>query len=152
MSQDAQLYYNRDAEPLTIIHKDNSPLSAYPHAHTDSHRWTESYMTSEQQEKERADFYTCQRKAFKDYVPESDDKAIQEDGRMTLLAQYCRKSALPEESSVRIRQEALQNDRHHHDAGLFFVRNRTAMITITVIFHLDIFVRFGKNNYLCIFI
>ena len=100
MSQDAQLYYNRDAEPLTIIHKDNSPLRAYPHAHTDSLGWTENNTTSEQQEKERADFYTCQRKAFEDYVPESDDKAIQEDGRMTLLAQYCRKSALPEESSV----------------------------------------------------
>jgi predicted P-loop ATPase len=100
MSQDPQLYYNRDAEPLTIIHKDNSPLKAYPHAHTDRQGWTDSNATSEQQEKERADFYACQRKAVEDYMPESDDEAIQEDGRMTLLAQYCRKSGLPEESSV----------------------------------------------------
>ena len=100
MSQDAELYYNPDAQPLVIIHKTTGPLDRYPHAHTDTMGYTDSDTPQEQQDKERADFYTCQRKATEDYVPESDDKAIQEDGRMTLLAQYCRKSGLPEESSV----------------------------------------------------
>ena len=100
MSQDSQLYYNPDAEPLTIIHKECSPLSDYPEAHTDRHGWTENNIALEQQEKERADFYVCKRKAYEDYVPESPDMAIQEEGRTTLLAQYCRKSGLPEESSV----------------------------------------------------
>ena len=100
MSQDSQLYYNPDAEPLTIIHKDGSPLKNYPNARTTAMGWTESSTPSELLEKERADFYACQRKAFDDYVPESDNEAIQEEGRMTLLAQYCRKSGLPEESSV----------------------------------------------------
>jgi len=100
MSQDSSLYYQPDAEALTIILKSHSPLENYPHAHTDRQGWTDSNPSSEQQEKERADFYACQRKAQEDYVPESDDKMIQEDGLMTLLALYCRKSGLPEESSV----------------------------------------------------
>ena len=100
MSQDAQLYYNADAEALTIIHKADSPLNNYPNARTDASGWTESDTPRELVEKERADFYACWQKALEDYQPESDDKALQEDGLMTLLAQYCRKSGLPEESSV----------------------------------------------------
>ena len=100
MSQDSSLYYKPDAEALTIIQKSHSPLENYPNAHTDCQGWTDSNAPSEQLEKERADFYACQRKAKEDYVPESDDKAVQEDGLMTLLALYCRKSGLPEESSV----------------------------------------------------
>ena len=100
MSQDAQLYFNPNAEALTIIHKDSSPLNDYPNARTDKQGWTTSDTPQEMIEKERADFYTCLRKAREDYEAESDDKAIQEEGMMTLLAQYCRKSALPEEASV----------------------------------------------------
>ena len=100
MSQDSELYYQPDAEPLTIIRKDRSPLAAYPNAVTDHMGWTSSDPTKEQQDKERADFYACRRKAHEDYKPESDDPSIQEDGEMTLLAQYCRRSALPMEASV----------------------------------------------------
>lgn len=100
MSQDSQIYYNPDAEPLTIIRKAESQLAAYPFARTNEQGWTESGTPQEQLEKERADFYACQQKAREDYVPESDDQAIREDGELTLLAQYCRRSALPEESSV----------------------------------------------------
>lgn len=99
-SQDAQIYFNPNAEALTIIHKDSSPLNDYPNARTDKQGWTTSDTPQEMIEKERADFYTCLRKAREDYEAESDDKAIQEEGMMTLLAQYCRKSALPEEASV----------------------------------------------------
>lgn len=100
MSQDSELYYQPEAEPLTIIRKDRSPLAAYTNAVTDHLGWTSSDPTKEQQDKERADFYACRRKAHEDYKPESDDPSIQEDGEMTLLAQYCRRSALPMESSV----------------------------------------------------
>ena len=100
MSQDAELYYNPNAEPLTIINKAHSPLADYPNARTDKQGWTSSDPDSKDQDKERADFYTCQKKAREDYKPESDDKALQQDGELTLLAQYCRKSALPMESSV----------------------------------------------------
>ena len=100
MSQDADLYYNKDAKPLNIIRRDNATLSQYPLARTDKMGWTTSDPTSEHINKERDDFYICHRKAEEDYVPESPDKAIQEDGKMTLLAQYCRRSALPEESSA----------------------------------------------------
>lgn len=100
MSQDTELYYNPEAEPLTIINKDHSPLADYPNARTDKLGWTSSEPDSRDLDKERADFYTCQRKAREDYKPESDDKALQQDGELTLLAQYCRKSALPMESSV----------------------------------------------------
>ncbi len=100
MSQDSDLYYNPEAEALTIIHKDRSPLAAYPDAKTDHLGWTSSDPSQEQQDKERADFYACRRKAREDYKPESDDPRIQEDGELTLLAQYCRRSALPMESSV----------------------------------------------------
>ena len=100
MSQDAELYFNAEAKPLVIIHKTTGPLDRYPHAHTDSLGYTDSSTPKEQADKERADFYACRKKAMDDYQPESDEKAIQEDGMLTLLAQYCRKSALPEESSV----------------------------------------------------
>ena len=100
MSQDSQLYFNPNAQPLTIIRKADNLANAYPYAHTTESGWTTSETPQEQIEKERADFYTCQRKAREDYVAESDDKAILEEGMMTLLAQYCRKSALPEEASV----------------------------------------------------
>ena len=100
MSQDNTLYYQPDAEALTIIHKVHSPLEDYPNAHTDKQGWCSSDTPQEQIERERADFYACQRKAKENYVAESDDKAIQEDGMLTLLAQYCRKSDLPEESCV----------------------------------------------------
>ena len=100
MSQDSDLYYNPDAEPLTIIRKDHSPLANYPHAKTDKQGWTSSDPDTKDIDKERADFYACRRKAREDYKPESDDKDIQLEGELTLLAQYCRKSALPLESSV----------------------------------------------------
>ena len=100
MSQDSMLYYQPDAEALTIIQKSHSPLDDYPNAHTDKQGWCSSETPQEQIERERADFYACQRKARENYVAESDDKAIQEDGMLTLLAQYCRKSGLPEESCV----------------------------------------------------
>ena len=100
MSQDSDLYYNPDAEPLTIIHKDHTPLADYPNAQTDRQGWTSSAPDSKDREKERADFYACRRKARENYKPESDDKDVQVDGELTLLAQYCRKSALPIESSV----------------------------------------------------
>jgi len=100
MSQDEELYYNPEAEPLTIINKDHSPLADYPNAHTDERGWTSSDPDTKDRDKERADFYTCRRKARENYKPESDDKDLQTDGELTLLAQYCRKSALPLESSV----------------------------------------------------
>ena len=100
MSQDSDLFYNPDAQPLTIIHKDHSPLADYPDAKTDPLGWTSSNPSQEQAEKERADFYACRRKAHEDYQPEADDVAIREDGELTLLAQYCRRSALPIEASV----------------------------------------------------
>ena len=100
MSQDSELYYNPEAEAMTVINKDHSPLAVYPNARTDKQGWTTSDPDSGDQDKERADFYACQRKAREDYKPESDDKALQQDGELTLLAQYCRKSALPMESSV----------------------------------------------------
>ena len=100
MSQDSSLYYNPDAEPLTIIDKGQSVLADYPNARTDTHGWTTSDPEPSERDKERADFYACRRKAREDYKPESDDADIQTDGELTLLAQYCRKSALPLESSV----------------------------------------------------
>ena len=100
MSQDSDLYYYADAEPLTIIDKDRTPLASYPNAQTDHRGWTTSDPDDKDHDKERADFYACLRKAREVYNPESSDKDIQVDGEVTLLAQYCRKSALPMESSV----------------------------------------------------
>ena len=100
MSQDSELYYNPDAEPLTIIRKDRSPLANYPHAQTDRQGWTSSDPEPKDLDKERADFFACRQKAREDYKPEAADKGIQLEGELTLLAQYCRKSALPLESSV----------------------------------------------------
>ena len=100
MSQDPNLYYNKEAQPIRIIRHSSNQSKQYPNARTDERGWTTSEPTTEQVNKERDDFYICRRKAFNDYVAESGDEHIQEDGRMTLLAQYCRRSALPEESSV----------------------------------------------------
>ena len=117
MSQDSDLYYNPDAEPLTIIHKDHSPLANYPNARTDKQGWTSSDPDSKERDKERADFYACRRKAHEDYKPESDDTDIQVDGELTLLAQYCRKSALPQESSV------IRTSRYFHGISIDNIRN-----------------------------
>lgn len=112
MSQDEALYYHPDAEALTIIQKSHSPVDDYPNAHTDQQGWFSSDTPREQIERERADFYACQRKARENYVAESYDKALQEEGVLTLLAQYCRKSGLPEESCViRASRYATQTER-----------------------------------------
>jgi hypothetical protein len=117
MSQDEELYYNPEAEALTIINKDHSPLADYPNAHTDKQGWTSSDPTTRDLNKERADFYTCLKKAREDYKPESDDKALQQDGELTLLAQYCRKSALPMEPSV------IRAARYYYDISIENIRS-----------------------------
>ena len=117
MSQDEELYYNPEAEALTIINKDHSPLADYPNARTDKQGWTSSDPTTRDLNKERADFYTCLRKAREDYKSESDDKALQQDGELTLLAQYCRKSALPMEPSV------IRAARYYYDISIENIRS-----------------------------
>lgn len=97
MSQDADTYYHPEAQPLTIIMKQLT--RQYPLAKTDEQGRTTSDASWEEVERERKDFYTCMNRALDEVKPQQDDPVSQERFVM-LLASLCRKSGLPEESSV----------------------------------------------------
>lgn len=99
-SQDTDLYYNPDAEPLRIIRRETSVLSQYAAASTDERGFTSAEPPATQREREQADFHACRRKAMQDYKPKTDDPTLRIEGLASLLARYCRRSGLDEESSV----------------------------------------------------
>ena len=99
LSHDTEVYYNGKAAPLAIVN-DNKLLGAYPLAYTDEAGHFASRPPQDDVERQQIDFYTCMAKAREEYAEAGDD-ALAEEQFMVQLATNCRKSSLPEESSVR---------------------------------------------------
>ena len=97
MSQDADTFYNDEAQPLTIIEK--LQTRQYPQARTDEQGRTTSDPAWEDVERERLDFYVCMNRALDEVKPKIDDP-VSQDRFVFQLASFCHKSGLPEESSV----------------------------------------------------
>ena len=99
LSQDVNTYYNKDAQPLTIIQLRQEAVKDYPQARTDEMGWTSSGLSWDDIERERRDYYVCLGRAFDEVAPKPDDPLSQE--RLVMrLAELCCRSGLPEESSV----------------------------------------------------
>ena len=100
MSQDAALYYNREAVPLTVISGLEELRRQYPLARTDRRGNCESEPSAADIERQRTDYYACVDRAWEE-TDATDDDAVSQERFMVRLAELCRKSGLPEEASVR---------------------------------------------------
>ena len=99
LSQDAHTYYNKEAQPLTIIEMSHQSAKAYPLARTDEQGWVSNGLTWDDVERERRDYYACLNRAFDEVAPTPGDP-ISQERMVTRLAELCCRSGLPEESSV----------------------------------------------------
>lgn len=98
LSQDAQVYVNAGAVPLTVL-STVAVLAAYPLARTDRYGNTVSEPKWADIERQRADFYACLTRAQETVTLDPADPASAE-ALVVELARLCRKSALPEEACV----------------------------------------------------
>jgi len=99
MSQDSALYYNAEAQPVTVISGLGELQRQYPLARTDRNGNCESEPLAADIERQRADYYACVDRAWEE-TDADDDDAVSQERFMVRLAELCRQSALPEESCV----------------------------------------------------
>ena len=99
MSQDSALYYNAEAQPVTVISGLGELQRQYPLARTDRNGNCESEPLAADIERQRADYYACVDRAWEE-TDADDDDAVSQERFMVRLAELCRLSALPEESCV----------------------------------------------------
>ena len=113
MSHDTQLYFNPQAQPLTVVGMAGGALADYPLAETDEQGNTSEHTAEYCTEREQADFYTCLKKA-QETVGDNNGNPLQAERLIVELAHLCRKSAVPEESAVErtmlYRQYAVRED------------------------------------------
>ena len=101
MSHDSETYYNGKALPMTIT-SDDALLGRYPLAHTDEAGHYASLPQQADVERQQIDFYTCVTKAREECpATAAADDPLTAEALLVRLARNCRRSGLPEETSVR---------------------------------------------------
>ena len=93
MSYDPQLYYNPDAQVMPVVRDAKDPLAAYEGTKADDEGTVVWYPGYEERQRIELEFQTCLSKAIDD----SDGVA---EMCLQLLADYCNKACLQEESCV----------------------------------------------------
>ena len=99
LSHDQEAYYNGKAAAMAIVN-DNGLLEAYPLAYTDETGHFASRPQQDDVERQQMDFYTCLAKTREESATTGDD-TLGDEQFMVSLAKSCRRSGLPEETSVR---------------------------------------------------
>ena len=93
LSYDLNLYYNAEALPMPVVRKTNDPLAAYEGTKADDEGTVVQYPDHEERQRIELEYQTCLSKAI-------DDGEGQAEKTLQLLADYCRKACLQEESCV----------------------------------------------------
>ena len=93
MSHDAALYYNRDAQPLPVIHSGDDPLKPYEGTRMKDDGEVVWYPDDDERKRIQLEYQACLGKAL-DEVPDDSEHCVQ------VLADYCAKARLAEEGCV----------------------------------------------------
>ena len=93
MSHDPQLYYNPTAQPLPVVHEEESVLKAYEGTKADDEGSVVWYPDYGERERQQTEYYTCLSKAM-------DDAPVEAEACLAALAGYCRKASLDEEACI----------------------------------------------------
>ena len=101
MSHDPQLYYQPQAQALPVVRLSNNALAAYAGTRTDDDGTVIWYPDYSERKRLQMEFQTCLSKSIDDCAtPEAEKLSIDEQAehRLQVLADYCQKAGLPEES------------------------------------------------------